>query len=279
MAARGRGIGLALCVAMILSCASAWANEDQEAENYLLSGDQFYENFDNKSALDVYRKAYEINPDSFKTLLKLTRSLIDVGEDLNSNESEAYYEEAVKYSELLKENFPESPYTYACLASSYGYLAVFRGGKEKIRLSNNVTENAYKAIALDPDYEVPYIVLGTYYREVANLSPFLRAFAKIFLGDVPNGSHDDSIECLKKALRIRPDSVYTVTELAKTYASMRKYDSAMTSLRNVLKMSVVDHLDPRLQQEADEKILVLKRKLSRRLVRNNNKFRRYSGAN
>ena len=279
MTARCRGMGLALCLAMILPCMSVWASEGQETDKYLLSGDQHYESFDNKSALDMYRKAYELNPDSFKTLLKLTRSLIDVGEDLNSNESEAYYEEAVKYSELLKENFPESPYTYACLASSYGYLAIFRGGKEKIRLSNNVTENAYKAIALDPDYEVPYIVLGAYYREVADLSPFLRVFAEMFLGDVSNGSHDDSIECLKKALQIRPDSVYTVTELAKTYASMREYDSAMASLRNVLKMSVVDHLDPRLRQEADEKILILKRKLSRRLARGSSKFRRYSGAN
>ena len=165
----------ALCtsiVILIVFCPLHLFAEDYQT--FIEKGDEYYRDFDNSKALAEYEKAYELAPEEFEVLVRLTRAYNDAGEDLDSEESKPYFENAVKYAELLLEKFPEKVDTYYYLSVSYGNLALFKGGKTKVKLSRKVKQNAEKAIELDPQRAEPYVVLGIYYREIANLNRLLK---------------------------------------------------------------------------------------------------------
>lgn len=256
-----------LITAVIVSASFAETDISFLCKEHIQKGDALYDSFKNEEALTEYKKAYELDQACFEALLKVTRTYIDIGEDLNSKESQECYSKALEYSKILQEKYPDSYYSFNCLAVSYGYIALFEGGREKVKLSRLVVENALKAIELNPDYEVPYIVLGNYYREVASLSVILKAFAKMFFGDIPQGSYEESVDMLRKAIAIKPDSVYAHFELAKTFQSMRRYEDAAECLENVSSLPISDHLDSKLKFQSSAMAKIVNKKAHREFAK------------
>lgn len=255
-------IHLVLLLFSFMYCIPVMA-EDYNA--YIQKGDEYYNKFDNLRALDEYKKAYELAPGSFDALMKLTRAYNDVGEDIkgvkfnrekqsHSKEVKEYFNEAANYAQLLYQKFPDRAESYFYVAVTYGHLALFQGGKEKVRIARDVETNSQKAIDLDPQFIPAYIVLGAYYREVANLSWVLRAFAKILLGGLPNGTNKDSEKTLLKALALNPQIIHTHFELAKTYYAMDKEDKASEQLKEILPLPILDHQDKEIKAEAGKQL-------------------------
>jgi tetratricopeptide (TPR) repeat protein len=191
--------------------------------------------------------------------MKLIRAYNDVGEDLDSKESEPYYEKAVQFAEVLLEKFPEKSGTYFYLSVSYGNMALFAGGKKKVKLSRKVKENAEKAIELDPQHAESYVVLGIYYREVANLNRLLKAFAKVFFGGLPGGTNEDAERSFLKALELKPKYINAHFQLAKTYEKMKEKDKAITTYEKVLELPVRDHQDNALKTKAEKRLNKLRK--------------------
>ena len=243
------GITLFLCIPL----------SAQDYHAFIAKGDKYYQKFDNKKALVEYQKAYDAASESYEALMKVTRAYNDVGEDLDSDESEAYFKKAVEYAELLQKKFPDSAEAYFYLAATYGNLALFKGGKEKVRLSRNVEKNAQKSIELDSEFAHPYVVLGIYYREVANLNWFLKTFAKTIFGGLPDGTNEDSEKMLLKAIELNP-SIYAHYELAKTYEVMGKVDKSVEHLKKVVELPIVDHQDLMKRADAEKKLSKLRKK-------------------
>ena len=229
---------------------------------FIAQGDKYYQNFDNKKALTEYQKAYDAAPENYEALMKLTRAYNDVGEDLNSDESEAYFKKAVEYAELLTKKSPASAEAYFYLALAYGNLALFKGGKEKVKLSRNIEKNAKKSIELDSEFAHPYVVLGVYYREVANLNWFLKAFAKTIFGGLPDGTNEDSEKMLLKAIELTSNHsilIYTHYELAGTYELMGKIEKSVENLKKVVELPIIDHQDPMKKADAKKKLSKLQK--------------------
>ncbi|MGI9535024.1 MAG: hypothetical protein ACR2NW_08725 [Thermodesulfobacteriota bacterium] len=220
-------------------------------------GDLFHANFMNVEALEKYQKAYEIKPDSFEILKKLTLTSNDCGEDqveINEEKAKEYFSMSVKYAELAKEKFPDEAEVYLLLGLSYGNSSRYAGGKKRIKLARDVEKNFKEIIKLKPDYAPPYIGLGIYYREVSKLNFFLKLFAKRFLGGLPNGSLEDSETMLIRAVELAPDKVFTHYELAITYLDMSDTEKVKYHLEKVLELPDTDHLDP-LKKKTAMKIL------------------------
>jgi tetratricopeptide (TPR) repeat protein len=237
----------------------------EDSNTYIQEGDQYYSQFDNLKALEAYKKAYELAPDSFEVLVRLTRAYNDVGEDVkgikfkpdqetNSKEVEEYFSQAAQYAEELHQKFPDKAESYFYLAATYGHLALFKGGKEKVKLARNVEENSKKAIDLDPQFIPAYIVLGVYYREVANLNWALKAFAKTLFGGLPNGTDEDSEKTLLKALELNPQVIHTRFELAKTYLAMGKEGKATEQLKEIIQLPITDHQDKEIKEVAEKEL-------------------------
>lgn len=238
----------------------------EDYNSYIQQGDRFYEQFDNEKALEEYKKAYEIAPNSFEALMKLTRAYNDVGEDIkgikfrwedesNSNKKvEEYFKTAAKHAELLQKEFPDKADSYFLLAATYGHLALYKDGKERVKLARDVEKNSKRAIQLDSNFIPAYIVLGVYYREVANLNWVLKAFAKTLFGGLPNGTDKDSEKTLLKAVQLNPQIIHTHFELAKTYDAMDEEDEVAEQLKEIIALPIMDHQDKPIKEEAEKEL-------------------------
>ena len=210
------------------------------AKEYLKTGDVFFNHFDNWNALKYYEKAYEADPNSYESISKLTRGYNDLGEELllqrKKPEAEPYINKAVELADTLLKKFPDSAESYSYKAMCLGNYALFKGGKEKVKLAIRIENNAKTALKMDPKQLLPYIILGMYYREVAGLSWVEKLFANTFFGKLPDGNYDESIQMFDKALEINPDIIITQYQLSKTYRQLGNEKKEIECLRQVLKL-------------------------------------------
>ncbi len=206
---------------------------------FLQKGDKYYSKFNNWSALENYLKAYEVAPGNFDVLLRITRSYNDLGEEYyeyrNRDSSQIMIRQALIFADKMKKDFPDSAESYAYLAMSLGNLALYEGGKAKIKLAHKIEENAKRSLEINPDQYLSYVILGIYYRQIADLSWFERMFANTFLGSVPDGSFEQSIQMFKKALKIKPRTIVASFQLALTYKAMGEDKEEKELLEALLK--------------------------------------------
>ncbi len=207
-------------------------------EDYIEQGDEYFSSFDNHSALNSYLDAYKIEPDNYEILYRLARSYNDLGEEYHEyrkkDSSEIMIKKAIDFSKKLKNNFPDSAAAYAYLAMSYGNDALYEGGKEKIKLAYKIEENAKKSLQINPDQYLAYVILGIYYRQIADFSWFERMFANTFFGDVPDGTFEQSVEMFKKALDVKPRTIVASFQLALTYSFMGETEKEKKLLKELI---------------------------------------------
>ena len=82
-----------------------------------------------------------------------------------------------------------------------------------------------------------------YYREAASLSWFEKIFAKTFLGGVPEGTYQQSIQMFNKALSLDSNLIVANYQLSKTYRNMGEKDKEIKLLKKVLTMHIQNFRD------------------------------------
>jgi tetratricopeptide (TPR) repeat protein len=227
-------------------------------KDYLEKGDESYSKFNNVEALSYYEKAHNITPDNFDVLLRLVKTYNAAGEEYyeyrNRTEAEYYINKALEFADKFRIKFPDSSAVYTYSAMSNGNIALFKGGKEKIKYAKLVEQNAKKSISLNPNAYLPYIILGIYYREIAGLSWLERAFANTFFGNVPSGSYEESESMLKKALSFDPNMIVANYQLAKTYRQMDRGPDEKSLLQKVLILPIRDFRDKFAIEKAQKRL-------------------------
>ncbi len=224
----------------------------------LQKGDEYYKKFDLKQAVLSYEEAFKLLKNDYEILTRLSRTYNDLGEDYyeqrDNKNSEIAINNALKYSEILFDNFPDSAITYAYLAMSYGNLAMFKGGNEKVKLAHKIKENAEKSISMNPDNYLPYIILSIYHRQIASLSWLERTFANTFFGKVPDGSLEESERMMLKALEIQPGICVAMFHLSLTYYEMGNENKERQWLRKILDAPEIDFRDKYAKRKAGERL-------------------------
>lgn len=226
--------------------------------DYIAKGNAFYKKFDLKNAAENYELAYKQNPSDYTTLLKVTRIYNDLGEDFyelkDEENAENAINKAVKYAEVFYSKFPDSAHVYTLFAMSYGNLALYKGGNEKVKLAHKIKENAEKAIKIDPNDYLAYIILSIYHRQIASLSWFERAFANTFFGKVPDGSLEESERLMLKALRLQPNAVIAMFHLSLTYQEMDNEPKEIEWLKKTIDAPINDFRDKYAKKKANERL-------------------------
>ncbi len=236
-----------IATALLLHSAASHADD---TASLIQAGDRFHASFQNVEALKQYKMAHEADPDNFEAMMKTIAAYVNSGEDMDSKESGELYEQAVELANTMAEKFPDRAESFYYVALASGRLAQFRGGKEKVKLSRNIEQNAKKSLKMNPDQFRAHLLLGVYNREVANLNWFLKKFAKAFFGGLPEGSNEDSVKHLKRAIELNPDYLRSHFELAKTYEAMSDKEKSIAELEKVGELSVIDHLDEKYKEKA-----------------------------
>lgn len=230
----------------------------QSDNSYLTKGDDYYKKFDLINAAKNYESAYKQNPNNYFVLERVTKIFNDLGENYyeikDKDNSEQSFNKAVKYAEIFYSKFPDSAKVYTLIAMSYGNLALYKGGNEKIKLANKIRANAEKSIKLNPNDYLPYIVLGIYNREIASLSWFERTFANTFLGKVPEGSLKSAEQLMIKALKINPGIVTAMYQLSLVFQEMENEQKEIEWLKKTIDSPISDFRDEFAKRKAKERL-------------------------
>lgn len=197
-------------------------------------------------ALKESKELFTAKPDDYGSLVRWVRSHNDIGESLldqnKKKEAEPYFREADKYARLLETKFPkraEVQYYRAVVAGNLdGYLSL---GKQ-MKMGHAVEKFAKRAVELDSNFQPAYVVLGSFYREIAALNSFERAV----FGKVPGASFQNSEKLLRKAIELNPNDPFAHFELAGTLSKEHKSKEAKANYQKVLSLPQSDPRQPHL---------------------------------
>jgi len=241
-----RILPLVICVALVLPGLIA----AQSVDELIAAGDSLHEAQQPDAALNKFLEAEKVAPNNPEVLWRVSREYYDKGNISPKDDQADLFLNAEKYARHAAEVAPDNAKAHLWIAISVGKVALLKGGKEKIELSKEVKEQAMKSITLDPNDDTAYHVLARWHYEVATLSWFLRAAAKVVYGGLPDASLDSSIKYFKKAIEIAPNYINHHLQLAKAYIANDQKDLARQELEKVEELPVTNVEDPAHKKEA-----------------------------
>jgi tetratricopeptide (TPR) repeat protein len=233
----------------------------QDVQPLMSKGDSSYHAYNNEAALEYYTKVLEIDENNYDASWKLARAYVDVGETKqDKKERKAFYKKGEEFARKAVEIDSNGAKGHLFLSVAIGRVALDAGKKEQVRLSKEVKSEVDKALALDPNDDIAWHVLGRWHRKMATLSWIQRNFANIFLGGVPKeASVEKSSECFQKAIEISPNHINHYLELGLTYEELKEREKAIAQYETVLALPKADADDDKYKEEAQERLSKLKK--------------------
>ncbi len=244
---------------LLLSVVLVFAQAENVAE-LIEKGDTARDDFDNSQALSFYDKAVKADGENCEALWKLARAHVDVGEAAEGEAQENHYLEAEKFARRAVAVCPDNADAHLQVAVAVGRVALISGTKKKVNLSAVVKAESQKALELDPNHPVAHHVLARWHREVANLSGFAKAFAKILYGGLPPASNEKAVEHFKKAIALEPEHINHHLELGITYEGIQEWELAKEEYKKVAGLPEKDSDDPEHKKEAARRLELIKEK-------------------
>jgi tetratricopeptide (TPR) repeat protein len=227
----------------------------------MANGDSLADIWDHEGAAIAYMKVLEMEPASYEACWKAGDQYTEIADALpkdQKNQKEIYFEKARELCERAIVSDPNGYEGHFRLAVALGRLALFRGGKEKIKLSKMIKAEGDKAVELNPQADLVYHLLARWHQNLANLSGVLKFFANAFFGGLPPASNEEAVELFQKAISIDPNHIEHYLELARTYKFMKKEELMREPLEKVLALPNVEEDDPEFKAEAKEMLGKLK---------------------
>ena len=229
------------------------------AAKYLAIGDDLAARWDYNGAADAYLTVINFDPNNYEAHWKAGDQYTEIADRFDvKHQKESYFGQARVLCERAIKINPKGHEGHFRLAVALGRLALFKGGKEKIRLSKMIKAEADTAIGLNPQADLVYHLLGRWHQNIANLSGVLKFFARVLYGGVPPGSNEEAMDMFEKAIEIDPNHIEHHLELARTYQFMKKNELMREPLEMVLALPVVEQDDPEFKKEAEKMLKKLK---------------------
>jgi tetratricopeptide (TPR) repeat protein len=246
---------------ILIAVFASHANSQGTVANQIDIGEKLRDEMKDQESLEAFLKAHQAEPNNSEVIWRIARAYVDMGDKEKSTNKKSLYLKAEEYAQKGVKINPNSSYCHIYLAIAVGKIALFEGGKTKVRLSKEIKEEAMKAIEIDPKNDLAYHTLGRWHREVANLSPILKAFAKALYGGLPKASNEEAIECFKKAIEIRPTLIIHRLELAKTYKETKEWKLALKEIDEIDRLPQNDRDDWEYKNEARSMRIEIEKKL------------------
>ena len=193
-------------------------------------GETAYRSYQNEKALKIFEQLLKSKPNHPKVFWAVTKVKDSLGLDLfnagKKAEAEKVLMAAMESASAWQKSFPNDAQAYVYLAVTTGNLARFKGGKERVQIGSKVEGYCLKAIETDANVGRPYVILATYYWEISKLNWMLKAFAKSFLGKLPDKTRDDALQLYLTGLQKDNNQIYGHYKIAQLYDAMGQKDNA-----------------------------------------------------
>ena len=165
----------------------------------------------------LYTSELRKNPGNAELCWKLARLEVSVGESVSSENAAAalqHYRKAAEYARRSIRLDSTNSKGHTWLAASLGIMADNIGTREKLNRANEIKRELDSALRHNPNDETALSLLGSYYREAANIGWFNRVLATTFIGNVPEGNYDLAEKAFRKAISLAPKIIRNYHELA-----------------------------------------------------------------
>jgi len=163
------------------------------------------------------------------------------------------YQSAEKFARSAIANNPDSGEGYTWLAIALGAQAKENDTQTQIRLSREVKESIEKAIVLNPEDDIAYLVLSRWHYKVSALGFMARTMARLVYGGLPEASLSEAEKLLWQAIALR-DRIAHRYNLAKVYERMDRREDAKVQLQKALLLKVTFQEEVDEQQKCREKL-------------------------
>lgn len=202
-------------------------------------------------ALKLFREADAAKPNDPFILQKISKQLSDSTDDVaDSKQRLELAEEALDYSKRAASLAPKEPVNLVSLAVCYGHLAHWGDNRTRVEASRLVKDYAEQALALDPNSAWAHHVLGFWHEEVAKVGGPTRAMARIFYGGLPEGSMEEAIAHLRKAVELQPTQAAHHVALGLAYWNSGDKIAGRAELEKGLSLAPQEKHDITLQRQA-----------------------------
>jgi tetratricopeptide (TPR) repeat protein len=199
---------------------------------------------DTKTALGLFLKAAAAQPNDPFLLEKISKQYSDcIIDTANPDEKKRRAEKALAYAQRAVALEPKSAVNLTSLAVSYGKLGFYSSTRTEITYSRLVKDYAERALALDPNYDWAYHVLGRWNYEVAGIGTTERFFAKLVYGGLPPASTDEAVRLLRHAVVLAPQIAAHHVELGFAYLADKQPGIARLEFEQALKLPLHEKYD------------------------------------
>ena len=159
-----------LLAALSLTLASRGTSAES-AEELIRNGDVFYTNLQATEALKFYLPAEKLEPKNVRLLVRIAREYRhQMSDDTKAGEKLELGNTALDYARSGRWHFaPNDPEAHLAMAISYGKLLPFEETRQKIVYSRLIKIEVDKVIAVDPNNDLAWQVLGQWYLALADI--------------------------------------------------------------------------------------------------------------
>ncbi len=229
-------------------------SQTAKVKTILDQAEKLHEAKDYQGTMNKLREAEKIDSNNPEILWKIARAYFDFADQQPDNvavqKTNVYpgFEYAKKCVELAP-NIAGGHQYYAILIGRIGEI---EGTKQKITNSYAVREHTEKAIALDPQNDANYHVMGRWNYALADLSWAERQIASIIYATPPAASFEDAEKYFQKAHTLKPNEIRHLLWLGKAQIELKKKEAAKKSLQQALALPASSDSDKAMQKEAAE---------------------------
>ena len=214
-------LNIACLAAFLLASTGSGHAQVSSFPDDLARADNAVKQGDFQGALRIYDAATNAQAGNATNLCTLARRYCDITYFTNSmalrNETIA---RALVCSQQAVKDEPTNATAHASLAVCYAKICKFADVKTELADSRLLKLEADKAIALDPNQDIAYYLLGRWNYGIARAGLFSRAYVKMVYGGLPHASLEDAVLDFQKACKLAPNSILNHAGLAMAYDAL-----------------------------------------------------------
>lgn len=216
-------------------------------------GDVYDQKFEPTEALKSYLPAEKQEPKNVSLILRIARQYRHLMADTDGQDEKMKLAGVgLDYAERAVELAPNEPESHLSVAISYVKMVPCLCKKEQMEASRQIKCSVDKALALNPDLDLAWHILGCWHQRLANVGMVKRTVALLVYGGLPAATNEDAVKCFEKAIRLNPDRLIHYIELGRTYAQMGRDTEARQFIKRGLAMPNVGKDDPDAKQRGRE---------------------------
>jgi tetratricopeptide (TPR) repeat protein len=193
--------------------------------------------------------ASKLEPDNAELLVRIARQYRHLMSDTSSKTEKlrlgmVSLESAQRAAKLA----PKNAEAQLSPAISYGKMLPYMSAKDQVTTSPKIKESVDRTLALDPQNDTAWHILGRYDRVLANVNLLKRVMAEALYGNLPKTTNEEALKCLRKAIAINPNRLIHYIELGRIYAQMGNKEQAAECIHKGLSMPNKEKDDPEMKE-------------------------------